>query len=126
MTFDPFMYLSVPIPIRNEKLVAVLFLPRIRKRDIAEALVGDEGGNRGSGEGMQPLTRSPRPMIGWIDGLVDRWIGGPMIGESLIGGLLIGWIDGLVGTLLGTVLLAMPGGQSAWLSRDVRRRAVGF
>lgn len=32
VTFDPFMYLSVPIPVRNEKMVAVVMLPRIRTR----------------------------------------------------------------------------------------------
>lgn len=37
------MYLSVPIPIRNEKMVAVVLLPRIRTRDI----VGSEGDRAG-------------------------------------------------------------------------------
>ncbi|CAN0571368.1 unnamed protein product, partial [Ectocarpus sp. 12 AP-2014] len=32
VTFDPFMYLSVPIPVRNEKMVTVVMLPRIRTR----------------------------------------------------------------------------------------------
>lgn len=32
VTFDPFMYLSVPIPVRNEKMVAVVMIPRIRTR----------------------------------------------------------------------------------------------
>lgn len=38
------MYLSVPIPIRNEKLVYVILLPRIRKRDIHEDIAEPGGG----------------------------------------------------------------------------------
>lgn len=54
MTFDPFMYLSVPIPIRNEKMVAVVLLPRIRTRDIMGS-EGDraEGDVAGTGERQQ-------------------------------------------------------------------------
>lgn len=35
VTFDPFMYLSVPIPVRLEKMVMVVMLPRICRRDLA-------------------------------------------------------------------------------------------
>lgn len=51
VTFDPFMYLSVPIPIRNEKMVAVVLLPRIRTRDIVGSGEGAASGEAaGAGE----------------------------------------------------------------------------
>lgn len=51
VTFDPFMYLSVPIPIRNEKLVAITLLPRIRTKDIGETASGDDPSSEVTGEG---------------------------------------------------------------------------
>lgn len=52
VTFDPFMYLSVPIPIRNEKMVAVVLLPRIRTRDIVGSGTGGNAGEHGAGRGV--------------------------------------------------------------------------
>lgn len=45
VTFDPFMYLSVPIPVRNEKMVTVVMLPRIRTRYLVRSsgLNGEDG-----------------------------------------------------------------------------------
>lgn len=50
VTFDPFMYLSVPIPVRNEKMVAVVMIPRIRTRYVVGSSNGVGAEDAASGE----------------------------------------------------------------------------
>lgn len=50
VTFDPFMYLSVPIPTRNEKMLRLILLPRIRTKDIIGNASGSDIPVSSSGE----------------------------------------------------------------------------
>ncbi|CAM9124714.1 unnamed protein product [Ectocarpus sp. 4 AP-2014] len=63
VTFDPFMYLSVPIPVRNEKMVTVVMLPRIRTRYLVRSsgLTGEDGAMAGDGGAAQ--FSNPRQLV---------------------------------------------------------------
>lgn len=63
VTFDPFMYLSVPIPVRNEKMVEVVMLPRIRTRYFVtpDGVGAEDGGKlcRARADLVMPSVHSP-------------------------------------------------------------------
>ncbi|CAM9526893.1 unnamed protein product, partial [Laminaria digitata] len=63
VTFDPFMYLSVPIPVRNEKTLAVVMLPGIRTRDIVGSDRAGAGDDAAAEEGEAAEFRNPRRLV---------------------------------------------------------------
>lgn len=67
------MCLQVPIPIRNDKMVTVILLPRIRTRDIVGSTTGGDASTRTAGiDDAEVAVRQPNVAFAALQSLIRR------------------------------------------------------